>query len=78
MVQPAHGAFPELLARTGGGQLFSVDDSDALTKVLANLLTNHEVRSRLAKEGPEGVTATACADHAAQATIDVYRQMLSE
>lgn len=78
VVQPAHGAFPELLARTGGGQLFSVDDSGALTEVLANLLTNHEVRSRLAKEGPEGVTATACADHAAQATMDIYRQILSE
>jgi glycosyltransferase involved in cell wall biosynthesis len=76
VVQPAHGAFPELLARTGGGQLFSANDSGALAEVLAELLTNHAVRGQLALEGPEGVRATASADHAAHATIDLYHRIL--
>jgi len=77
VVQPAHGAFPELLERTGGGKLFPPGDSIALAAVLSDLLTNHEARMQLAREGPEGVTASACAEHSAQATIDIYHQITS-
>ena len=76
VVQPAHGAFPELLARIGGGQLFPPGDSQALTKVLADLLNNPGRLAQLAAEGPEGVRTGACARHAAKATVDTYRQVI--
>ena len=76
VVQPAHGAFPELLGRIGGGQLFPPGDSHAFTKVLADLLKDPAKRAQLAAEGPEGVRAGACAQHSARATLDTYRQVI--
>ena len=76
VVQPAHGAFPELLARIGGGQLFPPGDSRALTTALADLLRDPGKRAQLAAEGSEGVRAGACAEHSARATIDTYRQVI--
>ena len=76
VVQPAHGAFPEMLARTGGGRLFAPGDPDALVAALAELLTDHKARKMLAREGPEGVVATARAEHSAAATLNIYARLL--
>ena len=76
VVQPADGVFPELLERTGGGRLFDPGDSVALAAALAQLLNDSPLRATLAREGPQGVLRGAGAEKMAQATIDVYQQML--
>jgi glycosyltransferase involved in cell wall biosynthesis len=54
-VQPRHGAFPEILAATGGGRLFTPGDADDLARTLAELVRDPAEAARLGKSGAEGV-----------------------
>ena len=76
VVQPAHGAFPELLERLGGGRLFPSDDVEALARELAQLLTDRDARETLARQGPLGVAQHARAEHSAAATLAIYKSLL--
>lgn len=55
VVQPAHGAFPELIARTGGGLLCEPNNADSLAERLGELMLNPEHRRQLANAGHEAV-----------------------
>lgn len=55
VLQPEHGAFPELLASTGGGRLVRPEDSDHLAEELASLLRDHRARDQLGREGQRSV-----------------------
>jgi glycosyltransferase involved in cell wall biosynthesis len=76
VVQPDHGAFPELLAQTGGGVLAPPNDPLRLADALHELLTDHETRARLAREGRAGVHARFNADAMAAATWDQLARFL--
>lgn len=77
VVQPAHGAFPELLAATGGGVLVPPNDPVKLAQTLHDLLIDHAARSELARQGRERVVGDFNADRMAAATLAVYRQYLA-
>lgn len=51
VVQPDHGAFPEIIAATKGGVLCKPDDLDSLTNALEELLIDHNKRDQLANDG---------------------------
>lgn len=51
VVQPDHGAFPEIIAATKGGVLCKPDDLDSLTSALEELLIDHNKRDQLANDG---------------------------
>ena len=51
VVQPAHGAFPEVIADTGGGLLFEPENVDQLAEQLARLLLDDELRMRCGAAG---------------------------
>jgi glycosyltransferase involved in cell wall biosynthesis len=51
VVQPDHGAFPELIAATGGGMLCKPDDAKALADALESLLNDDEQREKFSKDG---------------------------
>jgi len=55
VVQPRHGAFPEVLAATGGGTLVEPDDATALADGLEQLLRDPERRRALATAGRAAV-----------------------
>jgi glycosyltransferase involved in cell wall biosynthesis len=55
VVQPAHGAFPELLAATGGGLTCAPDDPAALADALHALLTDRERARALGASGRRAV-----------------------
>jgi glycosyltransferase involved in cell wall biosynthesis len=55
VVQPAHGAFPEMIRRTGGGLLVAADDAEALAEGLWQLWQDHELRAKLGQRGAGGV-----------------------
>ena len=71
VVLPAHGAFPEILTRTGGGVLVEPKDPHALAETLENMICDAERRAELAAQGADGVrqsysvTAMAAAQLAA-------------
>lgn len=75
VVQPDHGHFPELLARTGGGILFPPGDSDQLARELAVLLDNPAQRRKLANEGRKNAATMASATRMAEETLAVYRKL---
>jgi glycosyltransferase involved in cell wall biosynthesis len=51
VVQPHHGAFPELLQLTQGGVLCEPDDVESLKRGLVEVLTNESLRKRLSETG---------------------------
>ena len=55
VVQPAHGAFPELLEATQGGLLFAAGNLDNLVEKWESLMQNPDERLRLAATGQQRV-----------------------
>ncbi|XZE53056.1 glycosyltransferase family 4 protein [Planctomycetaceae bacterium SH139] len=55
VIQPQHGAFPELLASTGGGLLYPANDPAAYAECLLRLLENASERTELGLAGQQGV-----------------------
>ena len=51
VVQPHHGAFPEIIDATKGGVLCKPDDLESLTSALEELLIDHNKRDQLANDG---------------------------
>ncbi len=76
VVQPAHGAFPELLQSTGGGRLCRPDDPHDLAAELRGLLRDRPAARRLGQEGRQRVLANHTADQMARETLEVYRRFL--
>lgn len=75
VVQPDHGHFPELLARTGGGVLFPPGDSTHLAESLHQLLESPKQRRALATEGRKNAATMASAIRMAEETLAVYRTL---
>ena len=66
MVQPRHGAFPEILEATGGGILCEPDDASSLAQALEELLLNESRSQELAQRGRQSVLENYSADRMAR------------
>ncbi len=75
VVQPEHGAFPELLDSTGGGLLVPRNDAPALARELAALLSDESRRRQLGEEGRQGVARRHRAETMAESTLAVWRAL---
>ena len=77
VLQPDHGAFPELLAATGGGKLFSAGKVEALTEALASLIRDPKALQQLGRQGQQAVHAHFHADAMAARTLQVIQPFLN-
>jgi glycosyltransferase involved in cell wall biosynthesis len=76
VVLPEHGAFPELLAATGGGRLFPPGDVTRLAETIHALLEDRAGRSKLAEEGRRRVHEEFNAARMAQAAMQMFERFL--
>ena len=74
VVQPAHGSFPELIEKTGGGKLIEPDSAVALADGLQHLVENREERERLGRQGKIAVNQLFSDEVLAERALAVYRQ----
>jgi glycosyltransferase involved in cell wall biosynthesis len=77
VVQPDHGAFPEILEATGAGELVRPNDPYDLAGALNRLLRDSTTRRTLGERGRAAVRANFNAERMARLTLDVYREYLS-
>lgn len=75
VVQPRHGAFPEIVESTGGGVLVEPRDAGALADALAELLNDAPRRTELARRGAAAVHAGWTSTAMARATVSVYDEI---
>jgi len=78
VVQPAHGAFPELVEATGGGLLAEPDSPGSLAEKLETLMSDPELRARLGDAGKRAVHGDFSAESMAVATLAVYSSHLGD
>jgi glycosyltransferase involved in cell wall biosynthesis len=74
VVQPDHGAFPELIAATGGGLLCTPEDPAALAAALAQLMDDPTQRNELAQRGRSAVRQAHTDQVMAERTWRLYEQ----
>jgi glycosyltransferase involved in cell wall biosynthesis len=71
VVQPWHGAFPELMHATGGGLLYEPGETASLASGLRQLLEDHARRAELGRKGYDGVRERFTAKVMAEETVAV-------
>jgi glycosyltransferase involved in cell wall biosynthesis len=72
VVQPRHGMFPEFIEATGGGLLVSPYSAEQLAIGLNRLLSDSELRTKMAKRGQENVFDSFSANSMAESVLEVY------
>lgn len=77
VIQPRHGAFPELIAATGGGILVDAESPDAIAEGISQLMSNRGYREQLGQQGKEIVHREFSDDVMAKATLAVYRKYIN-
>lgn len=77
VVQPAHGAFPEMLESTQGGKLVPPNDPIALAEAWRELLQDDAKRKSLGLAGASSVRARHGLQSMANGVVSIYRSMLS-
>ena len=75
-VQPRHGAFPEVLARTGGGLLFEPNDAASLADQLLALARDRAGARALGRRGAEGVRQHHSVARMADRALEVYATVI--
>jgi len=77
VVQPALGAFPEIVNLTKGGKIYQPNSPEMLSATLQELLNNPEEMKKLSQKGREGVEKHFDIRKQASDMIKVYQESLS-
>jgi glycosyltransferase involved in cell wall biosynthesis len=77
VVQPKHGAFPELVEKTGGGLLFKPGDVADLAERLVELQRDPARRAELGRRGNEAARRHYSASRMAERTLEVCEEALA-
>ena len=75
VIQPDHGAFPELIEKTKGGRLVPSEDPQALAHQLNLLLSDENARETLGRAGRQAVHEHFHAVRMAEETLRVYENL---
>lgn len=78
VVQPAVGAFPEIIESTGGGITYSPNNHTELSKVMLDLLADKKKLAEYGQSGRRAVEEQFTIQHMASAIRDTYREVLND
>jgi glycosyltransferase involved in cell wall biosynthesis len=78
VVEPASGAFPELLEMTGGGVLFEPNSASALAAAIEPLLLDPDYARQLGKRGREKVFAEFNVDKTADEIVRICKKVVQQ
>jgi len=76
VVQPALGAFPEIVETAGGGVTYQPNDPEHLAASLAGILGNPPGLDQLSREGAGGVKKHFNINQQAEQMIRIYREAI--
>jgi glycosyltransferase involved in cell wall biosynthesis len=76
VVQPATGAFPEIIDMTGGGVIYSQDDAEGLASALEKLMKDRELLSTLGSKGKEMVGSKLSLEAMSLGLSEVYKTLI--
>ena len=76
VVQPDHGAFPELIAATGGGVLVEPGRPEVLAAALEALIDDSSRRIELATTGRNRVHELFGPERMAQRSLELFTRMV--
>jgi glycosyltransferase involved in cell wall biosynthesis len=76
VVQPNHGAFPEIIARTGGGLLARSESGADVADALSDLWKDPARASELGRRGAEGVRRHYTVTHMAENVLRIYQEVV--
>ena len=74
VVQPEHGAFPELLNEMGGGRLVNPDDSHHLAEVLEELLADRDKLAEMGRSACSRVHTLSSSSAMGQKAIEIIQK----
>jgi glycosyltransferase involved in cell wall biosynthesis len=77
VVQPDHGAFPEIIRKTGGGILVEPENPQSLADGLLTVLRDRELRDNLAGRAHAGVRRHYRVDAMAERTVEIFARQKS-
>jgi glycosyltransferase involved in cell wall biosynthesis len=78
VVQPDHGAFPEMIGRLGGGYLYAAGDQTALVERLQSVLSDLPHAKQLGQAGRAAVLEHATTDQAASRLVEMLNPLVSK
>jgi len=76
-LQPAHGAFPEMHQRLGGGYLFDPESPGELAARLSEVLHDTAALRLLGAQGRQNVLEQVTSEHAAERLIELLQHRLN-
>lgn len=76
VVQPALGAFPEIVEKSGGGIVYQPNTPGALAEAISSLLRDRSKINKLSKEGRRGIEEKFNVHNEAKRVVDLYAKIL--
>ena len=77
VVQPDHGAFPEMIARTGGGLLAKSAAGADVADALYDLWKDPARAAEMGRRGADGVRRHYTVTHMAERVLSIYQETIS-
>jgi glycosyltransferase involved in cell wall biosynthesis len=77
VVQPNHGAFPEMIARTGGGLLARSDAGADVADALYDLWKDPAGAAEMGRRGADGVRRHYTVTHMAENVLRIYQETIA-
>ena len=75
IVQPALGAFPEIVKQTGGGVIFSPNTAEVMSEKWAEVLSNPKQIEEMSKLGKKSVKEKFSIDEISKQLLEIYKSL---